>query len=413
MHSSNLWLPYSQMQNLPPQLEVVKTEGCLIYLKDGRTLIDGISSWWSSCHGYNHPYIIEKINKQLNKMPHVMLGGLVHKPVLELSERIANLLPEKLNHVFFSESGSVSIEIALKIATQYWKNKKIEDKKYFLGFRNGYHGDTLAAMSICDRQDGTKNTYKNILTNHMVEKFPKNHKELEYFENKLRKNHKEIIGVVLEPLVQAAGGFKFHSASILRELTKIIKKYDLIVIFDEIATGFGRTGTMFAFEQSEVVPDIITLSKALTGGTIPLAATVSSKEIYDTFLSESIYNALPHGPTYCGNPLACQAANASLDLFESEPRLEQVLRIEAQLIDELESLASLSSVYNIRVKGAIGVVEMKKQIDLKYIRERLVEEGVWLRPFGKVIYIMPPFIIKKHELTKLTDAIKNVLEDIF
>ena len=412
MSLSNLWLPYSQMYNLPKQLEVIGTEGCHIHLRDGRSLIDGISSWWASCHGYNHPYIIEKVEKQLNEMPHIMLGGLVHDPVIELSNRISNLLPENLDYVFFSESGSVSVEIALKIASQYWKNKGIFNKKFFLGFRNGYHGDTLAAMSVCDRQDGVRDIYKDILVNHMIEDLPKNQIDLDRFEKVLSKNHRKMIGIIIEPLVQAAGGFKFHSPDMLRKITRIVKKYDLIIIFDEIATGFGRTGSMFAFEQAGVVPDIITLSKALTGGTIPLAATVSSKDIYNTFLSGSVANAFPHGPTYCGNPLACQAANASLELFNLEPRLEQVRIIESQLLEELRYCENFNSVYEVRVKGAIGVVEMKKPLDLRYVRESFLEEGVWLRPFGNVIYIMPPFIISKKELTKLTSAVLNVLENI-
>jgi len=409
MDLTHVWLPYSQMQTLPKPIEVVGTEGVRITLKDGRTLVDGTSSWWAACHGYNHPYIKAAVKDQLERMPHIMLGGIVHAPMLELTGRLCKILPGDLNHVFLSESGSVSVEVAMKIATQFFANQGDRDKFLFLGFRHGYHGDTFAAMSVGNPEDGNNRSFTGIIPAQMIVDLPKNKSELADLEAFVVKNSTQLAAVILEPLVQAAGGMKFHSPAILAGIAEIASRHGVLLILDEIATGFGRTGTLFACEQAGIVPDVITLSKALTGGTSPLAATVATDRVYEAFLSESEGDALMHGPTFSGHPLGCAAAIASLSLFEMEPRLEQVLRIEAQLSDGLELCRSIKGVHDVRCKGAIGVVQLDRVPDLAGLRHRFIQEGVWVRPFGDVVYLMPPLIINEIDLGILISAIHRVL----
>ena len=409
MNPSQLWLPYCQMQTAPAPQTVMRTEGVRIFLRDGRSLIDGTSSWWTACHGYNHPHIRHAVAEQLESMPHIMLGGLVHTPVLRLTDRLARLLPGELNYVFYCESGSVAVEIAMKMAVQYWINQNISGRTRFVSFRDAYHGDTFAAMSVCDPEDGMHRLFKGVLAEQLILELPRSEAELEQFEATIAKHKSGLAGIILEPLVQAAAGMKFHDPEVLAAVADVARRHGLLLILDEIATGFGRTGTMFACEQASVEPDIITLSKALTGGTVPLAATVATRRVYDAFLSDHYEHALMQGPTFCGNPLACAAANASLDLFEQEPRLAQAAAIEAQLTDGLAGCRELPGVLDVRVKGAIGVVQLARRPDLDDLRARFIAEGVWVRPFGDVVYLMPPLVIDARDLGRLIEAVNSVV----
>ena len=409
MNPSQLWLPYCQMQTAPAPQTVMRTEGVRIFLRDGRSLIDGTSSWWTACHGYNHPHIRHAVAEQLESMPHIMLGGLVHTPVLRLTDRLARLFPGELNYVFYCESGSVAVEIAMKMAVQYWINQNISGRTRFVSFRDAYHGDTFAAMSVCDPEDGMHRLFKGVLAEQLILELPRSEAELEQFEATIAKHKSGLAGIILEPLVQAAAGMKFHDPEVLAAVADVARRHGLLLILDEIATGFGRTGTMFACEQASVEPDIVTLSKALTGGTVPLAATVATRRVYDAFLSDHYEHALMQGPTFCGNPLACAAANASLDLFEQEPRLAQAAAIEAQLTDGLAGCRELPGVLDVRVKGAIGVVQLARRPDLDDLRARFIAEGVWVRPFGDVVYLMPPLVIDASDLGRLIEAVNSVV----
>lgn len=408
---SHLWLPYRQMKTAPPPVVVERTDGVRLYLAEGRELIDGIASWWTACHGYNHPRIRAAVAAQLERMPHVMLGGLAHAPALSLAERLARLLPGDLEHVFFSESGSVSVEVAMKMALQYRTNLGEQGRTRFLCFEGGYHGDTFAAMSVCDPEEGMHRHFGPLLPRQLVARLPHDAEAERALERAVAEHAHELTAVIVEPLVQAAGGMKFHAPETLTRVASLARRFDLLLILDEIATGFGRTGTLFACEQAGVVPDIVTLSKALTGGTMPLAATVANKRVYDAFLADDESHALMHGPTYTGNPLACAAANASLELFATEPRLAQVAAIEAQLKSELEPCRSLPGVRDVRVKGAIGVVQLHRPPALEPLRARFVQKGVWIRPFGDVVYLMPPLVIGADDLERLTSAVNEVLRE--
>jgi len=409
LNLDHIWLPYTQMKNVKMPFPVVSAKGVRLQLADGRELIDGISSWWTACHGYGQPHILQAVAKQLQAMPHVMFGGLAHEPAYQLAARLAALLPGDLNRVFFTESGSVAVEVALKMAVQFWMNQGKRRTK-FVSFRHGYHGDTFATMAICDPEEGMHKLFQGVLPEQFVVDVPDTPAKLEIMKNFLRANRNEIAAVVIEPLIQGAGGMKFHAATVLRELKKLCDENELLLIFDEIFTGFGRTGTLFACQQADVVPDIICLSKALTGGTVPLAATVASEKIYNAFLSDDPGAAFMHGPTYMAYPLGCAAANASLDLFESEPRLQQVARIDSQLGAELSRCRGLRGVQDVRVKGAVGVVELDRPVDSAALRARFAEYGCWIRPFGDVLYLTPPLVIGESDLTTLTGAIRSVLQ---
>jgi adenosylmethionine-8-amino-7-oxononanoate aminotransferase len=399
------------MKTAPPPLVVERTDGVRLYLADGRELIDGIASWWTACHGYNHPHIREAVAAQLERLPHVMLGGLVHAPALSLAARLAALLPGDLKHVFFAESGSVAIEVAMKMALQYRFNRGERRRTRFVSFLGGYHGDTFAAMSVCDPEEGMHRLFGAVLPPQLVVPLPTDAEAARSFERTLEAHANELTAVIIEPLVQAAGGMRFHSAETLARIMAAARRFDLLLILDEIATGFGRTGTLFACEQAGVEPDLITLSKALTGGTVPLAATVASTRVYEAFLSDDPGHALMHGPTFAGNPLACAAANASLDLFESEPRLRQVAAIEQQLTSGLAACRALAGVRDVRVKGAIGAVQLDRVPQLEALRARFVRHGVWVRPFGDVVYLMPPLVIGAEDLERLIAALRDVLRD--
>jgi adenosylmethionine-8-amino-7-oxononanoate aminotransferase len=378
-------------------------------LADGRELVDGVASWWTACHGYGHPHIVKSVSDQLERMPHVMFGGLAHEPAYRLAARLAALLPRDLKHVFFSESGSVAVEVALKMAVQFWLNQG-QGRTKFVSFRGGYHGDTFATMAICDPEEGMHKLFRGVVPQQFVVDLPDTPERREALERLFDENRSEIAAVIVEPLIQGAGGMKFHDASVLENLRELSSRYDLVLIFDEIFTGFSRTGTMFAMQQGEVTPDIVSLGKALTGGTLPLAATVASKRIYEAFLSDDPDAALMHGPTYMAYPLGCAAANASLDLFESESRLKQVAAIEAQLLEELAPSRKAPGVVDVRVKGAVGVVQMDKPVDAAVQRARFVEKGVWIKPFGDIIYLTPPLVIEPDDLSMLTHAIAEVLQ---
>lgn len=405
----HIWLPYAQMKTVPPPLAVVRTQGTRITLADGRELIDGIASWWTACHGYNHPYIGQAVEAQLASMPHVMFGGLVHEQAFVLARRLAKLLPGDLARVYFSDSGSVAVEVALKMATQYWINRGMRGKNKFVAFKGGYHGDTTGAMAVSDPDAGMHAAFAGVLPRHHIADLPDDDSTLDQL---LTQRGDTVAAMIVEPLVQGAGGMTFHDVRILRRLRALADRYDVLLIFDEIFTGFGRTGTMFACEQAGVAPDIITLSKALTGGTLPLAATIATRRIFDAFWSDDATKALMHGPTYMANALGCAAANASLDLFEREPRLRQVADIAIALERGLAPCREFPNVKDVRVKGAIGVVELDCIDDLDALRIQFIEQGVFIRPIGNVIYLTPAFTISFDELKTLTDAIVKTVREM-
>ncbi|HMA56256.1 MAG TPA: adenosylmethionine--8-amino-7-oxononanoate transaminase [Pseudolabrys sp.] len=407
----HVWLPYAQMKTVSSPLPVVRAQGARIVLADGRELIDGIASWWTACHGYSHPHIRQAVEAQLASMPHVMFGGLVHEQALRLAQRLARLLPGDLKRVFFSDSGSVAVEIALKMATQYCINRGALRKKQFVAFRGAYHGDTLGAMSVSDLDAGMHVTFAGVLPAHQIADLPEDAATVLALEKLLKDRSDEIAGIIIEPLVQGAGGMKFHNTEVLRRLRALADKHDVLLIFDEVFTGFGRTGTMFASEQASFAPDIIALSKALTGGTLPLAATVATTKVFDAFWSDDPARALMHGPTYMANALGCAAANASVDLFEREPRLRQVADIAAALEQGLGPCRELNAVKDVRVKGAIGVVELDRIDNLEAMRARFIEQGVFVRPFGNVVYLTPAFTISAGELQTLTNAVVKVVRE--
>jgi adenosylmethionine-8-amino-7-oxononanoate aminotransferase len=405
----HIWLPYTQMQTTPAPLAVAATDGVRLKLADGRELIDGVSSWWTACHGYNHPHIRTAIANQMTTMPHMMFGGLVNPPALTLARRLSDMLPGDLNRVFFADSGSVSVEVAMKMAVQYWINQGNTTRRKFIAFQYAYHGDTIGAMSVCDPEEGMHALFKGLLAEQHIVSLPRTNAEFEVFESFLTQNAVDCAAIILEPLVQGAGGLKFHDATVLARIAECGERHGVLLILDEIMTGFGRTGSMFACEEAGVVPDIITLSKALTGGTMALSAAVAREHIFAAFQSDKPEAALMHGPTYMANPLACAAANASLDLFESEPRLEQVAAIETHLRNALEPCRALPGVIDVRAKGAIGVVQVDTLTRVEWLKQRFVEEGVWIRPFGDIIYVMPPFVIELDDLTHLTNAMAKVI----
>jgi adenosylmethionine-8-amino-7-oxononanoate aminotransferase len=405
----HVWLPYAQMKTVRPPLPVARTHGCRIVLADGRELIDGIASWWTACHGYNHPHIREALERQLVTMPHVMFGGLVHEQALTLAGRLAALLPGDLDRVFFSDSGSVAVEIAMKMAVQYWRNRGEHSRSKFIAFRGGYHGDTTGAMAVSDPDAGMHDVFRGLLPEHVIIDLPADAASADALELVLARHAERIAGLMIEPLVQGAGGMRFHDAATLQRLRAVADRCGALLIFDEIFTGFGRTGTMFACEQAGVIPDIIMLSKALTGGTLPLAATVARKHVFEAFWSDDPRKALMHGPTYMANALASAAANASLDLFEREPRLERVKAMSEQMARELAPCGAMPGVRDVRVRGAIGVVELERIGDLHALRARFVAEGVFIRPFGDIIYLTPAFTIESEEVARLTGAIVKVV----
>jgi adenosylmethionine-8-amino-7-oxononanoate aminotransferase len=407
----HIWMPYSQMQTAPLPVPVVATDDVHLVLADGTRLIDGMASWWTACHGYNHPHIRQAVEEQLHRMPHVMFGGINHEPALRLALRLAKFLPGDLDHVFFSDSGSVAVEVALKMAVQYWLNRGVSGRHKFVSFLHAYHGDTTGAMSVCDPDNSMHSHFKGFLLEQYSQPIPQTTEETTHFDAFIQSKRSELAGVLIEPLIQGAGGMKFHPPESVAAISRICRQHDVLLIADEIATGFGRTGTMFACEQSEVVPDIMCVGKALTGGTLGLAATIATDRVYEAFLSDDPMHALMHGPTFMANPLACAAANASLDLFETEPRLQQAAQCEQIIRQELDPCRHIAGVVDVRAKGAVGVVQVRQLDHLERLRAAFVESGVWLRPFADMIYLTPPLTISENELVQLCRVIVDVTRD--
>lgn len=385
------------------------TKDCRISLSDGRELIDGISSWWTAVHGYNHPTLIEAARRQLEVMPHIMLGGLGHEQPYRLAARLAAITPGDLNHTFFTESGSVAVEVAMKIAVQYWRNIGSGTRAKFVFFRGGYHGDTFATMSVCDPEDGMHALFGEALHNHYAATLPQTEDDTEHLRALLQ-DRDDIAGVIVEPLIQGAGGMRMHDEATLQRLRALCDETQTLLIFDEIFTGFGRTGAMFAADKAGATPDIMTLGKALTGGVAPLAATIASRKVYNAFYDDDPEKALMHGPTYTGHALGCAVANASLDLFEQEPRLAQVAQLEAALETALRPLENTKAVSTVRTMGAVGAVEMHETFNVEQARQRFIERGVFIRPLGRVIYLTPSYTISLEDLTVLTRAIEEEVD---
>src|SRR5215217_181232 len=397
------------MKTAKPALPVVRTHGTRLVLADGRELVDGLASWWTACHGYNHPHIAAAVRKQLETMPHVMFGGLSHEPANRLATRLAKLLPGDLDHVFLAESGSVSVEIAMKMALQFHINRGVKGKTRFLAFRVGYHGDTLATMTVCDPDEGMHSLFAGVMTEQVIGDLPRDVAAEAALVALIEAHAHELAAIVVEPLVQGAGGMLFHAPDILRALRRVADDHGLLLILDEIFTGFGRTGTMFAMEQAGIVPDIVTLSKALTGGTLPLSAAIARRHVFEAFWSDDAGAALMHGPTYMAHALACAAANASLDLFETGQWRADVARVSAGLEAGLGPCRAMPGVVDVRVLGAIGVVELERVDDLEALRGAFLEHGVWVRPLGRVVYLTPAFTITDEDLATLTGAVRAVV----
>ena len=408
----HVWRPYCQMKTAAPPLPVARTDGVRLYLEDGRGLVDGIASWWTACHGYNHPHIVEAIQAQAARMPHVMFGGLAHEGAYRLAARLAAMLPGDLNHVFFAESGSVAVEIAMKMAVQYWINKGVSRRSRFLSFRGGYRGDTLATMTVCDPEEGMHALFTGVMPAQVIADLPVDEASDNVLDALLAREGPSVAAILVEPLVQGAGGMIFHEPEVLRRLRRLADRHGVLLIFDEIFTGFGRTGTLFAMNAAGVEPDIVTLSKALTGGTLPLSAAVASTRVFEAFWSDDPNAALMHGPTYMANPLACAAANASLDLFETGAWTADVARISAGLSAGLEPCRTLLGVVDVRVLGAIGVVEMAAPVEVSALCARFAELGCWIRPMGNVVYLTPPLVIGDDDLRQLTQAVVRGLTPI-
>ncbi len=405
----HVWRPYCQMKTAPPPLAVVATRGSRLVLADGRELVDGIANWWTACHGHNHPHIRAAIEDQLARAPHVMFGGLAHEPAYRLATRLANLLPGDLDHVFFAESGSVSVEIAMKMALQFWINRGVKGRSRFVSFLGGYHGDTLATMTVCDPEEGMHGLFAGVMRSQEIATLPVDEASEAALDQLLTQKGHEIAGIIVEPRVQGAGGMLFHDDKVLSRLRGLAEKHDLLLIFDEIFVGFGRTGDLFACLGSGVIPDIVTLSKALTGGTLPLSAAIASHRVFEAFWSDDPGASLMHGPTYMGNPLACAAANASLDLFETGSWRMDVARLAQVLEEGLDPCRDAPGVVDVRVRGAIGAVEFDAPVPVADFCQRFADLGVWIRPMGKVVYLTPAFTTPNCDLERLTEAVRAVL----
>ncbi|ELI5428312.1 adenosylmethionine--8-amino-7-oxononanoate transaminase [Vibrio parahaemolyticus] len=411
----HIWHPYTSTLTPLTCYPVASANGVHIKLEDGTELVDGMSSWWSTVHGYNHPHLNQAAHQQIDQVSHVMFGGITHQPAISLCKKLLSLAPNNLEHVFLADSGSVAVEVSLKMALQYW-HAKGERRPKFLTFRHGYHGDTFAAMSVTDPDNSMHSLYKGFLPEHIFAQSPTcgywdewKPEDLADFEDKIDSHHQELAAVILEPIVQGAGGMRIYHPEFLKGVRRLCDKYDLLLIADEIATGFGRTGKLFACEHADVQPDILCVGKALTGGYMTLSATLASKHVADTVCGGDA-GCFMHGPTFMGNPLACAVATASLELIEQGDWQQQTQQIEMLFSELLPKLEEYDLVKNTRWLGAIGVVETHRPVNMETIQALFVEHGVWIRPFGKLIYMMPPFISKPEDIEKLINAIDAALQ---
>jgi len=411
-----LWHPYSSMIDPPPLFAVTHAEGVNLHLADGRQVIDGMSSWWCAVHGYNHPVLNSAAKAQIDKMSHVMFGGLTHQPAVELGEKLVALTPPGLDKVFLCDSGSISVEVAIKMALQFWLSQGIQGKHRLLTVRNGYHGDTFAAMSVCDPVNGMHHLFSAVLQQQLFAPAPASpfgepllEGDCDQLEQLLAAHHHEVAAMIIEPIVQGAGGMRFYSAEYLRRARALCTQYNVLLIADEIATGFGRSGKLFACEWAGISPDILCLGKALTGGYMTMAATLCTERVALS-ISSGEAGCFMHGPTFMGNPLAAATANASIDLLLSENWATKVARIERELTAGLAPLKGHRGVADVRCLGAIGVVELKQPALLAEIQPLLVQRGVWLRPFGKLLYTMPPFVASSDDIAAITGAMCEVVE---
>ena len=416
---NHVWHPYSSANGTMDNWVVKGASGVHLFLETGEKLVDGMSSWWSVIHGYNHPILNHALVRQTEQMAHVMFGGLTHRPAAKLTELLLKIVPEGLNHVFYCDSGSVAVEVAMKMAIQYWFSKGVTSKSRFATIRNGYHGDTWHAMSVCDPDTGMHHIFNKTLPQQYflpapISKFCGgfNSTELEEVEKLLSAEKENIAAFILEPIVQGAGGMRFYHPQYLKKVRELCNNYEILLIADEIATGFGRTGELFGSNHANISPDILCLGKAITGGYISFAATLCTHEIAAT-ISENEPGVFMHGPTFMGNPLACSLAKASITLLLENNWEQNIRRIENHFLKTLPALSNLSAVQDVRVLGAIGVVEMKENVALKIMQQKLVQYGVWLRPFGKLIYTMPPYIISNSELNILTSAMINSIKEVY
>ncbi|EKV03873.1 adenosylmethionine-8-amino-7-oxononanoate transaminase [Leptolyngbya sp. PCC 7375] len=407
----HVWHPYAAMPNPLPIFPVKSAQGVYIELEGGLTLVDGMSSWWTCIHGYNHPRLNQAARDQIDRMSHVMFGGLTHQPAVQLAQRLVELTPEPLQQVFFCDSGSVSVEVAMKMAIQYWYNLGKPGKHRFVTVRGGYHGDTFDAMSVCDPVNGMHHLFSKVLRQQYFADIPQipfwglwDDSDIVSFEQLLAENHGQIAAAIFEPVVQGAGGMRFYSPDYVRRARELCDQYGVLLILDEIATGFGRTGQLFACEHAKISPDILCIGKAMSGGFMSLAATLTTPHISQVF-SQGEAGVFMHGPTFMANPLACAVALENLAILDSYDWQAKIQTIEAQLKQELAPCRASSLVKDVRVLGAIGVVELHEPVDMAVIQPQVVEHGVWLRPFGNLIYTMPPYIIEPAELSCITQAI--------
>jgi len=419
LDQQHVWHPYASMDNPPPAYPVVSAHGVRLTLADGQELIDGMASWWCAVHGYNHPHLNEAMKLQIDDMSHVMFGGITHQPAVSLAKRLVDLTPAGLDKVFFADSGSVAVEVAIKMALQYWHAKEQPNKNRMLTIRNGYHGDTFGAMAVCDPINGMHSLFASVLPqHHFVEAPPMGFDrplqdgDLTELEDKMREHQNDIAALILEPIVQGAGGMRFYSPQWLKGAAELCKQYNILLIADEIATGFGRSGALFACDHAQVKPDIMCLGKAITGGTMSFAATLTTSEIA-TSISRGEASCFMHGPTFMANPLACAVANASLDLLERSDWKRQVDGINKGLKSLLEPAKALAYVEDVRVLGAIGVIQVTQAVDLGIIQKMFVNEGIWVRPFGKLVYVMPPYVMSPEDLALLCNGMLRALAVYF